>query len=207
MSLSTLTIERFIKELASASPTPGGGSVAALAGAASAGLAAMVARLTVGKKKYRDNWPDMENVRDAADRLQKEFVGLIDRDAEAYNLVTAAFNLPRDDETRARDKAIQSAFREAASVPLETLRTVNRLIAPITTALEKGNPNCLTDTGVAVQLMRAAALGAAYNVRINLASIADHDFTDRLERETNERVERITTEAERLEARVASALP
>ncbi len=201
MKLVDLSLEEFARELGGDSPAPGGGSVAALAGALGAALCAMVASLTVGRKKYQDAWEDMENVRTRADDLSARLLSLVDKDTAAYSRVTAAFKLPKDDESQkeARKQALQAAFTEAASVPLETLRAVSQLAALAKTALDKGNTNCITDAGVAVQLMRAAANGAAYNVRINLGSLADESLAAELLAETKELMSRIEAEATELE--------
>ena len=190
MKLLELRVKDFISTLAGDSPAPGGGSVSALAGALSAALCAMVARLTLGKEKYRGAWEEMERLRDEADSLSSRLMGLVEEDSAAYTKVMAAFRIPKEQHS-AREDAVQSAFKEAASVPMETLRVTAELLDLVKSALNQGNPNCLTDAGVAAQLMRAAANGAAYNVRINLAGIKDPDFRSRLSTETSRLLERI----------------
>jgi formiminotetrahydrofolate cyclodeaminase len=180
MNLVGLTLDQFVRLLASDKPAPGGGSVAALTAALSAALCAMVARLTVGKEKYRDGWEAMERVRDAADELAREFMNLVEQDTEAYNEVLAAVKLPKETEVQrsVRQQAIEKATQHAAAVPLATLEHLSRAPDLVRKALEHGNPNCLTDAGVAVQLLRAAAAGAAYNVRINLSGIKNGEFVE-----------------------------
>jgi len=158
----------------------------------------MVARLTLGRDRYRDAWSDMERVRDSADKRLRRFVELIDLDTEAYNRVIAAFRMPKetDDQVAARKEAIEAASKEAAQVPLETLRNIHNLVPLVGEVLSKGNANCITDAGVAAQLTRAAALGAAYNVRINLSGIKDEPFSARLEKEVNEIVNSIEKSVE-----------
>ena len=190
MKLLELRVKDFISTLAGDSPAPGGGSVSALAGALSAALCAMVARLTLGKEKYRGAWEEMERLRDEADSLSSRLMDLVEEDSAAYTKVMAAFRIPKEQHS-AREDAVQSAFKEAASVPMETLRVTAELLDLVKSALNQGNPNCLTDAGVAAQLMRAAANGAAYNVRINLAGIKDPDFRSRLSTETSRLLERI----------------
>jgi glutamate formiminotransferase/formiminotetrahydrofolate cyclodeaminase len=182
MKLVELSVEAFAKQLASDSPAPGGGSVAALAGALGASLCAMVARLTLGRPRYRESWEAMESVGEKADGLGAKLLALVDRDTDAYNRVGAAFKMDKETEAQksARSKAIQEATREAALVPLETLRTVKELSGLVSDALEKGNPNCVTDAGVAAQLIRTAAAGAAYNVRINLPGLKDKVLVEAL---------------------------
>lgn len=190
MKLMESRVKDFISTLAADSPAPGGGSVSALAGALSAALCAMVARLTLGKEKYRGAWEEMERLRDEADSLSSRLMDLVEEDSAAYTKVMAAFQIPKEQQS-AREDAVQSAFKEAASVPMETLRVTAELLDLVKSALNQGNPNCLTDAGVAAQLMRAAANGAAYNVRINLAGIKDPDFRSRLSTETSRLLERI----------------
>jgi formiminotetrahydrofolate cyclodeaminase len=190
MKLMELRMKDFISTLSADSPAPGGGSVSALAGALSAALCAMVARLTLGKEKYRGAWEEMERLRDEADSLSSRLMDLVEEDSAAYNRVMAAFQIPKEQQGE-RENALQSALKGAASAPMETLRVTAELLDLVKSALNQGNPNCLTDAGVAAQLMRAAANGAAYNVRINLAGIKDPDFRSRLSTETSRLLERI----------------
>lgn len=194
MNLVGLTLEQYVRLLASAAPAPGGGSAAALAGALSASLCAMVARLTVGKEKYRDGWEAMEKVRDAADELAGVFLNLVEQDAEAYNEVLAAVKLPKETEAQrsVRQQAIEKATLHAAAVPLATLEHLSRVPDLLREALERGNPNCLTDAGVAVQLLRAAAVGAADNVRINLSGIKNGEVVESM----SDRLAEIRTQVE-----------
>ncbi|MGD9974237.1 MAG: cyclodeaminase/cyclohydrolase family protein [Desulfatirhabdiaceae bacterium] len=180
MKLADLTVSEFVRELGAVSPAPGGGSVAALCGGLSAALCAMVARLTHGKPKYRDNWEAMESLIQQADPLAERFVALMDADTEAYNGVVAAMRLPKatEEEQALRKAAIELANRRAAEVPLETLKNTLKLADHVKDAVEKGNVNCITDAGTAAQLVKTAAYGAAYNVRINLSGITDPVFVE-----------------------------
>jgi formiminotetrahydrofolate cyclodeaminase len=205
MKLAELSLKEFLATLSGDSPAPGGGSVSALAGALSAALCAMVARLTLGKEKYREAWKEMERLRDAADSLSSRLLELVEEDSAAYNRVVAAFRIPKE-ETRAREEALESATRDAAAVPMETLRAAAGLVDLVETALDQGNPNCLTDAGVSVQLFRAAAYGAAYNVRINLPGIKDQDFRSRLASETTELLARIDRSLKEMESVVMDRL-
>jgi formiminotetrahydrofolate cyclodeaminase len=205
MNLKGLTVKEFLDKVAGGSPTPGGGSVSALAGALGAALCAMVARLTLGKEKHREAWKEMEALRDAADSLCSRLLELIEEDSSAYNGVLAAFRIPKQD-TMAREEAIQSAAKKAASVPMETLRNAARLVDLVNAAIRKGNPNCLTDAGVSLQLIRAAAIGAAYNVRVNLPGIKDQDFKSRLASETSELLARIEGSLKQTERAVMDRL-
>jgi methenyltetrahydrofolate cyclohydrolase len=193
MNLVGLTLNQFTDILASDSPAPGGGSVAALAAALSASLCAMVARLTIGKDKYRDSWEAMEGIKVTADELAKKFLELVDKDTEAYNEVTAAFKLPNktEAERESRRQAIEDAIRQAAAVPLATLEHLSQVPDVVREVMQHGNPNCLTDAGVAMQLMRAAAAGASYNVRINLGGMRDKNLAAALLARTKELIDQV----------------
>jgi len=201
MKLVELLTREFVEKVASEAPAPGGGSVSALAGALAAALCAMVARLTLGKEKYRDTWQEMEQVRDSADALMRRLLELVDEDTAAYNQVLNAFKLPRDNEAQksARQAAIQSATKKATAVPMETLRSVTELLSMAEATVEKGNPNCLSDAGVAAHLIRAAASGAAYNVRINLSALDDQGLSTEIKLETAELLSRVMSAVAKLQ--------
>jgi methenyltetrahydrofolate cyclohydrolase len=203
VNLDGLSLGQFTRLVASGDPTPGGGSAVALAAALSTALCAMVARLTVGKDKYRDSRESMESLRDTADELAGVFLELVTKDTEAYNEVLAAFKLPKETEAQrsARRQAIEGAMRQATTVPLTTLENLHRVADLARQALQHGNPNCLTDAGVAVQLMRAAAVGAAYNVRINLPGINDPKLAETLLARSSElraEIEKASAELEQM---------
>ena len=162
MKLAELTARELIGEVAGALSTPGGGSAAAVAGALGAALCAMTARLTLGREKYRDAWPVMQKVREEADALADRLLELADRDAEVYRGVMAAWKLPKANEAEkaARRQAVQAATKEAARVPLQTLRALSGAAGLAREAVSRGNPNCLTDAGTGAQLIRAAACAA-----------------------------------------------
>ncbi|MCX6136362.1 MAG: cyclodeaminase/cyclohydrolase family protein [Ignavibacteriales bacterium] len=176
--LTSKTVTQFLDELASNSPAPGGGSVAALAGALSAGLTSMVCRLTIGKKKYADVQDEMENILNESEQLRSRLTLLIDEDTVAFNEVMAAFSLPKDtpEQQQVRGDAIQSATKKASLVPLEVMRLSARAASLAKGVAEKGNKNSITDAGVACLAARAAYTGAMMNVLINLSSIKDQEF-------------------------------
>ena len=208
MSLGELSIRDFVQELASEKPAPGGGSVAALAGALAAALCAMVGNLTVGRKNQEKAWPAMAKVRDEADASRAELLRLVDADTEAYNRVTDAYRLPKENKEQQAKRltAIQAAIHGAAQVPLETLKALSQIPELARQALNLGNPNCLTDAGVAVQLIRAAAFGAAYNVRINAKGLKDQTEALNLLAETETTLQQILKEVRKLENKVEEGL-
>ncbi|GBC59859.1 methenyltetrahydrofolate cyclohydrolase [Desulfonema ishimotonii] len=208
MKLAALSLTEFANTIAGETPTPGGGSVAAYAGALAASLTVMVARLTLGREKYRDAWERMEAVIREAEPLSERLLGLLNEDAEAYNQVIAAFGLPNETETEktARRAAVQNAFRNATRVPLETLKIVTELAAFTASVVEQGNANCITDAGTAVYLIRTAAHAAADNVRINLGSVSDRAFADRCAGEMASFLDQADAVVRRLEERIVSVL-
>lgn len=178
MSLIDLNITEFTRELASSSPAPGGGSVAALCGALGAALCQMTAGLTLGKKKYEAAAPFMNELKETCALLQTKLLTQVDEDTLAYNRVVDAYKLPKISpvETALRNKAIQDALKHAAKIPYYTLTTASSILSWVEMAVEKGNPNCITDAGVAAELILAAVRGAAYNVCVNLMDIDDKTF-------------------------------
>ena len=208
MKLTTLTVEKFIEEVAEDSPAPGGGSVAALAGSLGASLCSMVARLTLRKEKYREVFPEMRHLEGSSHTLTIKLLDLIDSDTEAYEGVIRAFKMPRESEAdkMVRTETIQSANKRAASVPMETLRALRKAVDFAEMAIKKGNKNCISDAGVGVQLIRAAAMGAAYNIRVNLLSIKDDEFSSRIEKEMTRLLGDILGVVKRLEIIVEERL-
>jgi formiminotetrahydrofolate cyclodeaminase len=181
-----MPVGEFLEELASDSPAPGGGSAAALAGAVGAALCGMAFRLTVGREKFRGVWAEMEEALNEADGLRARLLDLVDEDTDAFRSFLAARKLPKITETERalREKAVREAALRCAAVPLETLRLMRRVAALAAIAVERGNPSCVTDAGVAAQMAMAAAEAAAGNVRVNLPAIADPGLRESLSRGT-----------------------
>ncbi|MDP2914147.1 MAG: glutamate formimidoyltransferase [Candidatus Aminicenantes bacterium] len=176
--LAGKSLRAFADDLSMDTPTPGGGSVAALCGALSAGLTAMVANLTVGKKGYETSFKDMKRTAVRAQRLKDEYMGQVDRDTDAFNRVMDAGRLPKttEDQKMERDAAVETATKEATLVPFQVLEGSVELLKLAKKAAQKGNRNSMSDAGVAALAARTAAEGAYYNVRINLPGIRDEAF-------------------------------
>ena len=185
--LTKQTVSRFLDELASASPTPGGGSAAALAGALGSALSSMVCNLTIGKKKYEAVQAEMKQVLRKSEELRGLFTAMIDRDADAFNKVMEAYSLPKENENQKalRSAAIQGATKEAALVPLELMKHVIDAFALTQTVAEKGNASSVSDAGVSAMMLHAACESAAINVLINLAGIRDTEFVGWKEEEVS----------------------
>jgi glutamate formiminotransferase/formiminotetrahydrofolate cyclodeaminase len=165
----------FLDELAAGTAAPGGGSAAAYGGAMGASLVAMVARLTVGKKKYADVEARMNEIVAEADQLRAALSRGVERDAAAFGEVMAAFKLPKDtdDQQAARAAAIEAATRHAAEVPLEAAHMAARVIELAAELAETANLNAISDAGSAGALAGASLHAAALNVKINAASLQD----------------------------------
>ncbi len=178
----------FADSVASSSPAPGGGTVSAAAGTLAAALAAMVCRLTIGKKKYAGVQDEMEKVLSEAESLRAKLTRLADDDAKAFDKVMAARKLPKDTESEiaTRDKTIDAATREAAQVPLEVCRTAYRAIELADVCAAKGNVNAVSDSGVAAQMAYSAIVGAGLNVKINMTGFPDVEFREQLLSEARE---------------------
>jgi methenyltetrahydrofolate cyclohydrolase len=168
-------IDRFLATLASDSPTPGGGAVAALAGASGAALIEMVCNLTIDKKNYEDAWDRMREIRGQAGRARGELVTLADRDATAFDGVMEAFRMPKDteEERAVRAAAIQRGYLAAAQVPLEIARASASLMPLALETVERGNVNAASDGVSAAQMLFAGTECAIYNVQINAAALKD----------------------------------
>lgn len=174
------TVEDFVNELSSDSPAPGGGSVAALNAAISAGLVSMVANLTFGKKQYKRYYKQMEEISIHAQECMRKALMLVDKDTNAFNDYMSAMRLPKktDSDKAKRLEAMEEAAKNATLVPLETLKLANEIMDIAEIALKKGNENAASDAGVSAIQACAAAEGAYLNVAINLPMIGDQDFAD-----------------------------
>ncbi len=176
--LTEKTFSKFLDDLASNSPAPGGGSVASLAGALGSALTTMVCNLTIGKKKYAAVEGDLKAILPGSEELRKQFTRLIEQDTDAFNKVMEAYGLPKDsdDQKALRNAAIQEATKEATLVPLEVMKHTIDAMALAAIVAEKGNVNSISDAGVSALMLHAACEGAALNVLINLNGIHDTDF-------------------------------
>ena len=165
-----------LNALADASPTPGGGSAAAYAGAMGAALVAMVAGLTLGKRKYAEVQAEMEAVHAEAESLRASLALMVEKDAAAFERVMEAFRLPKTTEAEkaARKQAIRDAMQHAAEVPLTTAEKAVRAMELALQAAKLGNANAITDAGSGAALAQAAFTGAGYNVRINALDLDQH---------------------------------
>ena len=191
--LADLKTTDFINQTAAGTPVPGGGSVSALSAALAAALTEMVANLTAGKKGYETVEKEMQDVAASVKELRQKLIAEIDNDSNAYNDVLAAFKLPKttEQENERRRQAIQDAMKNAARVPLGVAFDALQVMDLAETVITSGNRNAVTDGAVGVMLGRTAALGALYNVKINLASVKDEAFVEEMMREVNKLQSRV----------------
>ena len=178
--LMNLVGKEFIEELSTNSPAPGGGSVSALAGALGAALSSMVAALSHEKKELLDLKPEMDEIGIEAQNLKDRLSFLVDEDTNAFNKVMDANRLSatNDKEQSAKNQAIEIANKYAIEIPLETAKKCFRVIELANTLVEKGNPNSVSDAGVAAEVALAGVSGACMNVLINLTSVEDETYCD-----------------------------
>lgn len=186
--LTSLSVKGFLSELASKSPAPGGGSVAALSGALGTALSSMVCNLTIGKEQYIEMQDEIKEALAKSEKLRKELTILIDEDTDAFNDVIKAFKMPKetDEQKKERSKAIQKGYQTAAQVPLNTAQTCNEILDIAKILAEKGNRNSITDAAVSALMAKAGVDAAVLNVKINLGSIKDEDFVDTISAELDE---------------------
>lgn len=197
MRFAEMTVAQFLEALSSPAPTPGGGTASAVTGAMAASLFVMV----TGLAKSNTN-TDQEKAALAAAKAELQPViatlaALADADAAAFDEVMNAYRLPKatDDEKAARSAAIQLALQGATVVPLQTLRACAAVMAQAETVAACGNRSAVSDVGVAIGLLEAAAAGAEANVRINLASVRDLQFASAASDETGRLISEVTRQA------------
>jgi formiminotetrahydrofolate cyclodeaminase len=188
MTLIKLTVQDFLDQLASAGPTPGGGSASALAGAMAAAMVEMACNLTIGKEKFRDVEEELKAVLARAGELRAQLESAVDDDTVAFDYVSQAYKMPRDTEEQkaARTAAIQKALQAATEVPLSVAKAAMETLQLAQIAMEKSNPSVASDARVARVLADAAREGAVANVEINLGSLKDQAYIARIEGELRE---------------------
>jgi len=195
----------FIDQLAAPTPTPGGGSAAAHAGAMGAALVAMVAGVTIGKKKYADVAAEMQAIRVVAENLRKELTQAVDDDAASFEILMAKFKMPKetDEEKATREAAITQATLNAAHIPLHVAEHVVKVMELALKAAKHGLLSAISDAMSGFAMARAALTAAGYNVRINIKSLGDVSSSGgRMLQE----LEELEKEADKLEAEIRSVM-
>jgi glutamate formiminotransferase/formiminotetrahydrofolate cyclodeaminase len=201
--LVSKTLRGFAEATASESPAPGGGSVAAYCGAVGAALAGMVANLSAHKRGWEDRWQEFSDVAVRAQTVREQLLRAVDEDTAAFNAILAAYALPQGDDAAraARQTAIATATASATSVPFGVAEVACGALELALEMARTGNPNSVTDAGVAALALRAAVRGAVLNVRVNAAGldpVAARDW--------EARCAVCVAEADRLEAEVLATV-
>ncbi|HEX5591312.1 MAG TPA: cyclodeaminase/cyclohydrolase family protein [Candidatus Limnocylindrales bacterium] len=201
-----LTLDAFVGRLASADPTPGGGSASAVAASLGASLVAMVAALSEGRPKYAIHERTHARAKVAGAELADRLLRLADEDAEAYGAFSAALKLPRETEGEqtARTAAMRAAARIAAEAPLRCVEACAEVVAEAERLAGRSNVNASSDLHVAALLAEAGARGAAANVRVNLPSVGDAAWAETTGARVDELLEAIAALAAATSRVVAS---
>jgi glutamate formiminotransferase/formiminotetrahydrofolate cyclodeaminase len=199
-----ITNYSFIEELAAATPTPGGGSAGAYAGAMGAGLVAMVAGLTSGKKKYAEVEAEMQAIRAVAESLRKELTQAVDDDASSFEVLMATFKLPKDTEEQKniRNAEIIQATLNAAHIPLHVCKNAVKVMELALKCAKDGNLNAISDSMSGFAMARAALTAAGYNVKINIHSLEDKSAGGKMLEELSE----LEKQADKLEKEIRKAM-
>jgi len=205
---ATLNTARFLDELASGAPTPGGGGAAAVMGAMGAALISMVANLTIGKKGYEAVEEDMRALLNDSEALRARMTAMVADDAVAFDTLMASYKLPKatDEEKAARSAAIQAGLKAATEAPLACARAAAEGVRLAARAVEHGNTNVISDVGVGVLSSIGALRSAALNVNINAPQIKDRAWADQALTELDALLRECGPLAEQVHERVKAKL-
>lgn len=208
MKLAELSVNEFVNVLWSDAPAPGGGSASALAGSVGIGLAGMVAHLTVGKEKYKDNEEVMKEIIKESNKIKILMLELIDKDTEAFNSVTAVFKMPKDteEEKATRKAAMQEALKLSVKVPFEVMEKSLNSLEVAEKALAGFNANAASDLGVGALNLKSSVQGAWLNVLINLSGINDDEFVKEYKQKGSEIIEKALPLADKIYNTVLNSL-
>lgn len=206
--MKNMTVQEFAMQTASNEPVPGGGSISALAGSLAAALTEMVAGLTIGKKKYAEVEDEMWELKKKCDELQKDFLRLIERDAEVFEPLSKAYGMPRETEEEKAEKArvMEIVLKDACSVPMEIMEKCCEAIEVIVEFAAKGSTLAISDAGVGAAFCKAALKGASLNVYINTKSMKDREYAEELNKKADAMLEKYTKIADKTFDSVLSRL-
>ena len=198
MGFSDKSCSEFVEVLATKAPVPGGGGASAMVGALATALGNMVGSLTVGKKKYAAVEEEMWALKDRCDRLQKDFLHLVERDAEVFEPLARAYSMPKNTEEEKAEKArvMEIVLRDACSVPMEIMEKCCEAIDIIDVFAEKGSVIAISDAGVGAAFAKAALKGASLNVYINTKSMADRALAAELNAKCDRMLEEYSGKAD-----------
>ena len=200
MKLAEMNVTEFARVLASDAPAPGGGSTAALAGALGAALTAMVCELTVGKKQFAEVREDVLDVQAKASELQNRFLDVMDRDTDAFLVVSNAFGMPKatDEEKAARSAAIQKGLEGCTATPFEMMQLAAETIELTESLLGRFNTASASDLGVGALTLRTAVQGAWLNVLINIGSLKNKELAEDYRAKGQALVDQVVAAADRV---------
>lgn len=191
MKISEKTCVEFVDVLASKAAVPGGGGAAALVGSIGMALGSMVCNLTIGKKKYAEYEESVKEILAKAGKLEEQLLSMIDKDAECFLPLSKAYGLPKstEEEKKIKEETMEKALKVACEVPVNIVRVCYEAIKLHEDLVDKGSRLAISDVGVGVQCLRAAILGGQLNVVININSIKDQEYVNKVKTETDRLVE------------------
>jgi formiminotetrahydrofolate cyclodeaminase len=204
MSLIEKEVNEFVFELSSSHPTPGGGGASALAGALGVALGGMVANLTIGKPNYANDESEMQQLKVAMYRVQKELLDLVQKDADAFAPLAGAYRMPTgtEEELESKSRVMEAALKDACLVPLEMLRLCAEAITLLERVSQIGNRLALSDAACGAVLAAAAMRSAWLNVVVNTVSIRDGDFALKVNGEGRALIDEYTKRAGKIYERI-----
>jgi formiminotetrahydrofolate cyclodeaminase len=208
MNYTKESCEKFVEVLASKAPTPGGGGASALTGAIGVALGNMVGSLTVGKKKYAEVEAEIKNMMAVSDQLQAELLELVQKDAECFEPLAAAYSLPKDtEEQRAeKERVLEQATKDACRVPFEIMEKCCQGIDLCGQFAEKGSVMATSDAGAGAIFCRAALQAASLNIYINTKSLNDREYAEQMNHKSDAMLEEYMAKADAIIATVFAGL-
>ena len=208
MKISEKTCVEFVDVLASKSAVPGGGGAAALVGAIGMALGSMVCNLTIGKKKYDEYEESVKEILAKASEIEKKLLNMIDEDAENFLPLSKAYGLPTstEEEKKIKEETMENALKVACEVPINIVRVCYDAIKLHENLVDKGSRLAISDVGVGVQCLRAAILSGQLNVVININSIKDVEYVEKVRNEVNNLVKEGVRICDEVYAKVEIAL-
>lgn len=208
MKLKDKSCVDFIEVLGSKSAIPGGGGVSALVGALGTALGSMVCNLTLGKKKYEEYGEKLETILQNTYKLQREFLTMIDEDAKCFLPLSKAYGMPKntEEEKKIKEEILQKCLKDACKVPINIIRRAYDALKLHEALVDSCSKLVISDVGVGVQCLRASIVGAKLNVTINIGSINDEDYVNKVKLEIEPLVKEGIEVADRVYAKVENML-
>ena len=208
MKISEKTCVEFVEVLASKAAVPGGGGAAALVGSIGMALGSMVCNLTIGKKKYAEYEESVKGILEKAGDIEKRLLNMIDEDAENFLPLSKAYGLPQstEEEKKIKEEIMENALKTACQVPIDIVRVCYDAIKLHEDLVDKGSKLAISDVGVGVQCLRAAILSGQLNVIININSIKDQEYVEKVQIEVDKLVEEGVQICDEVYAKVEKAL-